>query len=124
MLVVGVTGQTVRVVVATALQQGRQVRALAATWIARGLRPVPTSGGDLTDAAPLTTAVEGVDAVVFTHGVTADRGGYEWVDYGAVVNVLQALGDRRPRIALMTSINVTTTITGPYADLMSWKRRS
>src|SRR5215212_9358595 len=24
----------------------------------------------------------------------------------------------------MTSINVTTTIDGPYADLMSWKRRS
>ena len=32
-------------------------------------------GGDLTDAATLTTAVKGVDAVVFTHGATADRGG-------------------------------------------------
>ena len=24
----------------------------------------------------------------------------------------------------MTSINITTTISGPYAALMSWKRRS
>ena len=65
------------------------------------------------DLETLTTAVQGVDAVVFTHGATADRGGYERVDYGVVVNVLQALGDRRPRIALMNPINVTTTITGP-----------
>ena len=38
--------------------------------------------------------------------------------------MLRAPGDRRPRIALMTSINITATISGPYADLMSWKRHS
>jgi uncharacterized protein YbjT (DUF2867 family) len=125
-LVVGATGQTGRVVVATALEHGLRVRALARD-VDRARRLLPGADavfGDLTDAATLTTAVEGVDAVIFTHGATGGRGAYERVDYGAVVNVLRALGDRRPRIALMTSINVTTTIDGPYADLMSWKRRS
>src|SRR5215212_11316888 len=113
-------------VVATALEHGLQVRALARdVQRARQLLPgADVIGGDLTDATTLTAAVEGVDAVIFTHGAAGGRGDYERVDYGAVVNVLQALGNRRPRIALMTSINVTTTIDGPYADLMSWKRRS
>ena len=62
--------------------------------------------------------------MIFTHGAIGGRGDYERVDYGAVVDVLRALGNRRPRIALVTSINVTTTIDGPHADLMSWKRRS
>ena len=86
MLVVGATGQTGRVVVATALQQGRQVRALArdVDRARRLLSGADVVGGDLTDAATLTTAVEGVDAVVFTHGATADRGGYERVDYGGL----------------------------------------
>ena len=125
-LVVGATGQTGRVLVATTLEHGLRVRALARD-VDRARRLLPGTDavfGDLTDAATLTPAVEGVDAVIFTHGATGGRGAYERVDYGAVVNVLRALGDRRPRIALMTSINVTTTIDGPYADLMSWKRRS
>ena len=50
--------------------------------------------GALTVAATLTTAVEGVDAVVFTNGATGGRGAYERVDYGAVVNVLRTLGER------------------------------
>jgi uncharacterized protein YbjT (DUF2867 family) len=61
--------------------------------------------------------------VIFTHGAAGGRGAYERVDYGGVANVLRALADRRPRIALMTSINVTT-MGGAYADLMAWKRRS
>ena len=125
-LVVGATGQTGRVVVATAPEHGLQVRALARD-VDRARRLLPGAevvGGDLTDAATLTEPVDGVDTVIFTHGATGGRGAYERVDYGAVVNVLRALSDRRPRIALMTSINVTTTIDGPYADLMSWKRRS
>ena len=125
-LVVGATGQTGRVVVATALEHGLRVRALARDPN-RGRRLLPGAvvvEGDLTDAATLGDAVDGVDAVIFTHGATGGRGAYERVDYGGVANVLRALGDRRPRIALMTTINITTTASGPYADLMSWKRRS
>jgi uncharacterized protein YbjT (DUF2867 family) len=125
-LVVGATGQTGRVVVAPALEHGLQLRALARD-VNRARRLLPGAEvveGDLTNAATLADAVDGVDAVIFTHGATGGRGAYERVDYGGVTNVLRALGNRRPRIALMTSINITTTTTGPYADLMSWKRRS
>ena len=125
-LVVGSTGQTGRVVVATALEHGLQVRALARD-LTRARRLLPGGEiieGDLTDAGTLADAVDGVDAVIFTHGATGGRGAYKRVDYGGVAHVLQALGGRRPRIALMTSINITTTTSGPYADLMSWKRRS
>jgi len=120
-LVVGATGQTGRVVVATALEHGLRVRALArdAVRARRLLSGAEVIEGDLTDAATLADAVDGVDAVIFTHGATGGRGAYERVDYGAVANVLGAFGDRRPRIALMTSINSTTTVSGPYADLMS-----
>ena len=34
-------------------------------------------GTDLTDAATLTTAVEGVDSVIFTHGANGGRGAYD-----------------------------------------------
>jgi uncharacterized protein YbjT (DUF2867 family) len=51
---------------------------------------------------------------VFTHG-SSDG---EAVNYGAVRNVLRALGGRRVRIALMTSIGVTQRY-----DLSDWKRR-
>ena len=103
-LVVGATGQTGRVVVATGLEHGLRVRALArdldrARRLFAGAEVVE---GDLTDAATLGDAVDGVDAVLFTHGATGGRGAYERVDYGGVANVLRALGDRRPRIALMT----------------------
>jgi uncharacterized protein YbjT (DUF2867 family) len=125
-LAVGATGQTGRVVVATALEHGLRVRALARD-LDRARRLLPGAEvveGDLTDAATLGDAVDGVDAVLFTHGAPGGVGAYDRVDYGGVANVLRALGDRRPRIALMTSINITTTTSGPYADLMSWKRRS
>ena len=124
-LVVGGTGQTGRLVVTTALEHGLQVRALARD-VDRARRLLPGAEiveGDLTNAATLADAVDGIDAVIFTHG-DPGRGAYERVDYGGVANVLQALSGRRPRIALMTSINITTTTSGPYADLMSWKRRS
>ena len=46
--------------------------------------------GQLTDAATLADAVEGVDAVIFTHGSSDGEG----VNYGAVRSVLQTLGGR------------------------------
>ena len=64
--------------------------------------------GDLTRSESLAVAVQGMEAIVFTHG--SDGGGKkgaEGADYGGVRNVLQALGSAKPRIALMTAIGVT-----------------
>jgi uncharacterized protein YbjT (DUF2867 family) len=123
-LVVGATGSIGRRVVATAARHGLDVRALARDVDrARRLLPgVEVVAGDLGDPQRLTEAVHDVDAVVFTHGSAG--GAYEDVDYGGVAGVLRALGDRRARIVLMTSINVTRTDAGAYQGLMDWKRRS
>lgn len=73
--------------------------------------------GDLTDAASLAAAVDGVDALVVTHGSHGGRSA-EAVDYGGVRTVLQALNGRRVHIALTTAIGVTRrTVTH------DWKRR-
>jgi uncharacterized protein YbjT (DUF2867 family) len=120
-LVVGSTGSVGRHVVAEAVRQGYTTRAL--------VRDVSRAGklagdalkvvGDLTDAATLTEAVDGIDAVVFTQGSSyGDANAAEAVDYGAVKNVLEALGGRPARIALMTAIGVTRR--GGTHD---WKRR-
>jgi uncharacterized protein YbjT (DUF2867 family) len=83
--------------------------------------------GDVTKPETLSGTVEGVDAIVFTHG--SDSGGKvgaETVDYGGVRNVLAALGSRPARIALMTAIGVTNR-TGDYnrrTEAHDWKRRS
>jgi uncharacterized protein YbjT (DUF2867 family) len=74
--------------------------------------------GDLTSAATLANAVNGTDGIVFTHGSHGGADAAEQVDYGAVRNVLEVLGSRRARIALMTAIGVTKHTTGH-----DWKRR-
>jgi uncharacterized protein YbjT (DUF2867 family) len=82
--------------------------------------------GDLTRAETLDPAVEGIDAVVFTHGSNGDRAAMEAVDYGGVRNVLAAIGANTVRIALMTAIGVTDH-TGSYNrsnEGHDWKRRS
>jgi len=121
-LVVGATGSVGREVVAEAVAQGHDTRALVRDR-ARAARLDPgatTVVGDLTRSDTLAEAVAGVDAVVFTHGSSyGDAAAAEAVDYGAVKNVLTALGGRPVRIALMTSIGVTRT--GGTHD---WKRRS
>jgi len=127
-LVVGATGSIGRLVVAEALRQGHAVRALVRNLArTRGLpqdaQPVV---GDLTRAETLAAAVEGIDAVVFTHGSSGgDKAGAEQVDYGAVRNVLRALAGRPVRIALMTAIGVTNR-EGAYnrsTQTHDWKRR-
>ncbi|WP_435110934.1 SDR family oxidoreductase [Nocardiopsis synnemataformans] len=123
-LVVGATGSIGRHVVTTLQRHGLGVRALVRDQRrGRSLLPeVELVEGDLERPDTLGSVVEGVDGVIFTHG--SDRGGTaERVDYGGVRNVLRALGGRRPRIALMTSIYVTRA-EGAYADLVGWKRRS
>jgi uncharacterized protein YbjT (DUF2867 family)/ribosomal protein S18 acetylase RimI-like enzyme len=128
-LVVGATGSIGSLAVEEAIRAGHAVRALVRSpGKARRLPPGAQAViGDLTRPETLSGAVEGVDAVVFTHG--SDGGGKvgaETVDYGGVRNVLAALGSRPARIALMTAIGVTNR-TGDYnrrTEAHDWKRRS
>lgn len=127
-LVVGATGSIGRLVVAEALRQGHAVRALVRDE-ARA-RALPAEArfviGDLVRPESLIGAVEGIDAIVFTHGSSGDsKAAAEAVDYGAVRNVLEALGGRQVRVALMTSIGVTNR-SGSYnrtTQIHDWKRR-
>jgi uncharacterized protein YbjT (DUF2867 family) len=126
-LVVGATGSIGRLVVEEAARQGHTVRALVRDARKADLIPdVEIVVGDLTRPGTLPAAVDGVDAIVFTHG--SDGGGKaaaERIDYGGVRNVLAALGGRSPRIALMTAIGVTNR-EGDYnrrTEAHDWKRR-
>lgn len=119
-LVVGATGSIGRQVVAIGAGAGFAIRALVRQASQAELFPsgVEVVVGDLTDASSLVPAVEGIDAVVFTHGANGRSSGPEAVDYGAVRNVLTALGARKVRIALMTTVGVTDR-KGAH----DWKRR-
>lgn len=127
-LVVGATGSIGRLVVEEAVTKGHAVRALARDprKAARLFPGVEVVAGDLTAPDTLAQAVDGVDAIVFTHG--SDGGGKaaaEHIDYGGVRNVLAALGGRSVRIALMTAIGVTNR-DGDYnrqTEAHDWKRR-
>jgi uncharacterized protein YbjT (DUF2867 family) len=119
-LVVGSTGSVGRHAVAESLRRGYRTRALVrdagrATALPDGAEIVV---GDLTKAGTLTGAVDGVDGIVFTQGSHGDATSAEQVDYGAVRNVLDALGGRHARVALMTAIGVTKHTPGH-----DWKRR-
>ncbi len=119
-LVVGATGSIGQHVVKEAVLQGYNVRALVrdARQADRFPPGIEVVVGDLTSASSLGAAVDGVDAVVFTHGANGRPPGAEAVDYGAVRNVLTALQGRSARIALMTTIGVTDR-KGAH----DWKRR-
>ena len=127
-LVVGATGSIGRLVVEEAVRKGHAVRALARDpRKARKLLPdAEVVAGDLTRPDTLTGAVDGVDAIVFTHGSDGGgKAGAERVDYGGVRSVLAALGGRSVRIALMTAIGVTNR-EGDYnrqTEAHDWKRR-
>lgn len=123
-LIVGATSTIGQEVVPAATRAGLSPRALVRDLDrARTLLPADTDLvlGDLTRAETLTEAVADVDAIIFTHG--SEAGEHERVDYGAVANVFHALGDRRPRIALMTSIYITREMEGA-AEVSKWKRRA
>jgi uncharacterized protein YbjT (DUF2867 family) len=127
-LVVGASGSIGRLVVDEAVRKGHAVRALARDpRKARRLFPdVEVVAGDLTRPDTLTAAVDGVDAIVFTHGSDGGgKAGAEAVDYGGVRSVLAALAGRSVRIALMTAIGVTNG-EGDYnrqTEAHDWKRR-
>lgn len=118
-LVVGATGSIGRHAVAESLRRGHRTRALVLDGSQASLRAdAEIVVGDLTDAGTLADALENVDGIVFAHGSHGGAEAAERVDYGAVRNVLGALGTRRARIALMTAIGVTKPTPGH-----DWKRR-
>ena len=126
-LVVGATGSIGQLAVEEALRQDRYPRPVRDLGKARRL---PTAAeivvGDVTLPETLTAAVDGIDAVVFTHGSDGGKAAAESIDYGGVRNILKALGSRPARIALMTAIGVTNR-TGAYnlsTEAHDWKRRS
>ncbi|PVZ55138.1 SDR family oxidoreductase [Arthrobacter sp. H-02-3] len=122
-LIVGATGSIGRHAVAETLRRGYAVRALVRDQT-RAARLLPESVdlviGDLTRPETLGPAVDGVDAIVFTHGSTTSERDVRDNDYAGVANVLKALGGRRPRIALMTAIGITR----PGVAYAQWKLRS
>lgn len=127
-LVVGATGSIGRHVAAEALAAGYTTRALvrdpARASLPAGVEMVT---GDVTSPETLAAAVAGVDGIVFTLGSDGEGSrGAETVEYGGVRNLLEALGDARPRIALMTSIGVTNRASSYNRSTQSadWKRRS
>lgn len=128
LLVVGATGSIGERVVAEAIRQGHSVRALVRD--ARKARSLPAEThlvvGDVTHPETLLPAVDGIDGVVFTLGSDGTKTGAATVDYGGVRSVLQAIGDRTVRIALMTAIGVTNRL-GDYnrrTEAHDWKRRA
>lgn len=128
-LVAGATGSVGKLVVEEALREGHAVRALARSQ--SKARQLPKGAdvviGDLTRPEALDSAVQGVDAVVFTHGSDGGgKSGSESVDYGGVRNILSALGSRSVRIALMTAIGVTNRASSynRSTEAHDWKRRS
>lgn len=131
LLVVGATGNIGRLVVAEALEEGYRVRALVRNSAKAG-RILPPQAelfmGDVTRPDTLPGALDGVDAIVFTLGSDDGDGNAKDVDYGGVRNVLAALAldDRKPRIALMTTIGVTKRVDARLGVLEGhdWKRRS
>jgi len=128
-LVVGATGSIGSLVVEEAMRQGHAVRALVRNASkARQLpREVKSVVGDLTRPETLSAAVDGIDAIVFTHGSDGGgKAGSESVDYGGVRNILAALGSRKVRIALMTAIGVTNRNSSynQSTEAHDWKRRS
>ena len=128
-LVVGATGSIGHLVVEEAIGQGHAVRALVRNQRKASRLPPEAQVvvGDLTRPETLPAAVAGVEAIVFTHGSEgAGKAGAESVDYGGVRNVLKALGSRKARISLMTSIGVTNRISAfnRSTEAHDWKRRS
>ena len=127
-LVIGATGSVGREVVRTAGIHGLQVPALVRD-LERGTAALPgvvLLRGDLEDRASLEDAVRGADAIVLVQGVSAG-GTPERVDYGGVRHVLEAVGDTRPRLAVMTALYVTRRehfLKEQFDHVLDWRMRS
>jgi uncharacterized protein YbjT (DUF2867 family) len=123
-LVVGGTGSIGRLVVARLVELGHAPRVLT-RHLDRARSALPAAAelvsGDVGEPAAVAAALDGVDAVVMTHGAPYGSGDYEAVDYGAVPVVVTALGGRSVHVVLMSSIGVTGE--GAARDVLDWKRR-
>lgn len=124
-LMVGATGSIGQFAVRAAQRHGLRPRALVRDLrrAERLLPDVELVQGDLEDPASLQYATRGIDAIVLTHGSGGDSrsDARARVDYGGVLNILQALDGARPRVALMTSIYATRS---DIPGATPWKRRS
>ncbi|WP_084077835.1 SDR family oxidoreductase [Demequina sp. NBRC 110057] len=120
-LAIGATGSIGRLVVDDLIRHGFAVRALVRDP-SRARATLPDSvdlvRGDLATGEGLADAVAAVDGIVFTHG-----GDPRTVDYEGVARLIDALGESRPRIALMTSMSVSVG-SDVYGGVLHWKRRS
>jgi uncharacterized protein YbjT (DUF2867 family) len=128
-LVVGATGSIGRLVVEEAVKAGHTVRALVRNLSAAKSLPAQAERvrGDLATSESLASALDEIDAVVFTHGSSGtSKAEMQRVDYGGVRNVLDALQGRSVRIALMTAIGVTArgSAYNQSTEAHDWKRRS
>ena len=128
-LVIGATGSIGNFVVEEALRQGHEVRALvrSSPKVRQLPREAETVIGDLTRPETLAAALDGVDAIVFTHGSDGgSKAASESIDCGGVRNILAALGTSKVRVALMTSIGVTNRESSynRSTEVHDWKRRS
>lgn len=120
LLAVGATGSIGRHVVAVALRKGYSVRALVRHPEQADLPDdVDMVAGDLTKPETLSAAVQGVDAIIFTHGTYGSITQAESVDYGGVRNILSLLTGKAVQLVLMTAIGVTDR-KGAH----DWKRRA
>ena len=124
-LVIGATGQVGRLVVEEALGRGLSVRAQSRdAGRARGVLP---AGAEVVQASPASAAdlrplVEGVDAVVLTHGGDVDgRGGVSF--YETVLAVLEAL-EAGTHVSLMTAMNTSRSAGRSRYGFVEWKRRA
>ena len=124
-LVIGATGQVGRLVVEEALGRGLSVRAQSRdAGRARGVLP---AGAEVVQASPASAAdlrplVEGVDAVVLTHGGDVDgRGGVSF--YETVLAVLEAL-EAGTHVSLMTAMNTSRSAGPSRYGFVEWKRRA
>jgi uncharacterized protein YbjT (DUF2867 family) len=130
-LVIGASGSIGRPVVDELTRRGANVRVLVRESSRDGF-PEGTDVlvGAITDPDDVAEALDGVDAVVLTHGASAGGGrgtaeNMEAVDYGAVKNVLTSAPEGL-HIALMTAICVTYPEIGynQTSRVCDWKRRS
>lgn len=121
LLVIGATGSIGTHVLRAGLRHGLSVRALLRDPKKAADLPdeIDIVEGDLTRPETLGDAVAGVDYIIFTHGTYGSLTAAEAIDYGGVLNVLNALDGASPRVALMTAIG-TTDRKGAH----DWKRRA
>jgi len=128
-LVVGATGSIGQEVVNYAISKGHRVRAVVrGASNTRNLNPAAEIVvAEISKPETLIDVANGIDAFVFTHGVPGPTPQTsESVNYGAVLNVLDALKGKKVAIALMTAVGVTTRNSSYNRTSQSgeWKLRS